>query len=100
MATFKIKAKAREDLKAIAIFTHKRWGRDQRNNYLMQFDDSFNQLAENPHLGRRCDNIRHGYWKLPVVSHVIYYRMGNHDCVEIIRILHKHMDVSSQLFKA
>jgi toxin ParE1/3/4 len=41
MATFKLKAKAKDDLKAIAIFTQKRWGRDQLNNYLKQIDDSF-----------------------------------------------------------
>jgi toxin ParE1/3/4 len=100
MATFKVKAKAKDDLTAIAIFTQKRWGKAQRNIYLKQFDESFNQLADNPQLGRTCDYILPGYRKFPIISHVIYYRITNHDCVEIIRILHKNMDISSELFKA
>ncbi|MEJ1363026.1 MAG: type II toxin-antitoxin system RelE/ParE family toxin [Candidatus Sedimenticola sp. (ex Thyasira tokunagai)] len=100
MATFKLTAKAKNDLRAIAIFTQKRWGRDQRNKYLKQFDDSFHQITDNSQLGRTCDYIRPGYRKFPIISHVIYYRISNHDCVEIIRILHKHMDVSTDLFKA
>ncbi|WP_305782049.1 type II toxin-antitoxin system RelE/ParE family toxin [Candidatus Thiodiazotropha endoloripes] len=98
--TFKLKARAKDDLKAIAVFTQKRWGRNQRNKYLHQFDDSFHQLADNPNLGSACDYIRPGYRKFPVISHVIYYRISGTECVEIIRILHKHMDVSSKLFEA
>ena len=100
MASFKLRAKARDDLKRIAIFTQRRWGIAQRNKYLRQFDEAFQQLAENMAIGRKCDYIRPGYRKYPIASHVIYYRKGEHDCVEIIRVLHKHMDVSSALFKA
>lgn len=100
MPTFKLKARAKDDLMAVAIFTQKRWGRNQRNKYLKQFDDSFHLLADNPSLGSTCDYIRPDYRKFPVISHVIYYRISSTECVEIIRILHKHMDVSSKLFKA
>ncbi|WP_316364900.1 type II toxin-antitoxin system RelE/ParE family toxin [Candidatus Thiodiazotropha sp. CDECU1] len=100
MPASRLKAKARDDLIAIAVFTQKRWGKDQRNKYLKQLDDSFHQLAENPNLGIACDYIRPGYRKFPVISHTIYYRLSSDKCVEIIRVLHKHMDVSSKLFKA
>jgi len=100
MAAFKLRAKARADLKRVAVFTQRRWGTDQRNEYLLQFDEAFRQLAENASIGRKCDYLRLGYRKYPIASHVIYYKKGEHDCVEIIRILHKHMDVSSALFKA
>lgn len=100
MPTFKLKARAKDDLMAIATFTQKRWGRDQRNKYLKQLDDSLHQLADNPNLGSTCDYIRPGYRKFPVISHMIYYRLSSKKCVEVIRILHKHMDVSSKLFKA
>jgi len=97
MPTFKLKARAKDDLTTIAIFTQKRWGREQRNKYLKQFDDSFYQLADNPNLGSACDYIRPDYRKFPVISHVIYYRISSNECIDIIRILHKHMDVSSKL---
>jgi toxin ParE1/3/4 len=42
----------------------------------------------------QCDYILKGYRKYPVISHLIYYRIGDNDSVEIIRILHKNMDVT------
>ena len=100
MGSFRLSTLAKDDLKQIAIFTHKRWGKNQRNKYLEQFDEMFHQLAENPSLGMSCNFIRRGYRKFPLISHVIYYRTGTDDSVEIIRILHKNMDVSEALFKA
>jgi toxin ParE1/3/4 len=100
MASFRLSALAKDDLKQIAIFTQKRWGKNQRNKYLEQFDGMFHQLAENPSLDMSCDFIRSGYRKFPLISHVIYYRTGPDETVDIIRILHKHMDVSEVLFKA
>jgi len=47
MATFKLRAKARGDLTRIAVFTERRWGVEQRNKYLGQFDAAFQQLAKN-----------------------------------------------------
>jgi len=38
------------------------------------FDDSFWMLAENPNIGRNCDEIKNGYRKFPQGSHVIIYK--------------------------
>lgn len=95
MTMFKITNKAREDLIGIARFTETKWGRDQRRFYLKQLDSTFHALAENPHLGRSCNYIRQGYFKYAEGSHVIFFRFGNEACIEIVRILHKRMDVAS-----
>jgi len=100
MARFGIKATAKADLKGIAKFTEQTWGREQRNKYLTEFDQAFHRLAENNALGKVCDHIRAGYRAFPVGSHIIFYKIGDGHLVEIIRILHKRMDVSSRLFKA
>jgi toxin ParE1/3/4 len=97
MADFKLTEKAREDLIGFALYTEKRWGRDQRKFYLKQLDDTFRALADNPELGRRCNEIRQGYLKYPKDSHVIFYRDGAESTIEVIRILHKHMDVATVL---
>ncbi len=99
MGAFRLKETAKADLKQIALFTQKHWGIKQRNKYLAQFDEIFHQLAENPEIGKKCDYIRQDYRKFPLISHVIYYRTDNNHCVEIIRILHKSMDVADTLFK-
>ncbi len=99
MELFRIKAAARADLKGIAKFTEKTWGQEQRNKYLIELDHAFHKLAENSELGKTCDHIRPGYRAFPVGSHIIFYTIGDQHSVDIIRILHKHMDVSSRLSK-
>ncbi|MCS0265646.1 type II toxin-antitoxin system RelE/ParE family toxin [Vibrio sp. YT-16] len=94
MKPFQLTNKAKSDLRDIALFTSRRWGREQRNIYLKQFDDSFWLLAESPDIGKTCDEIRDGYRKFPQGSHVIFYRQIGSQNIEIIRILHKSMDVN------
>lgn len=96
MPPFTIKAAARADLKGIAKSTEQTWGREQRNNYLTELDQTFHRLAENTELGKTCDYIRSGYRVFPAGSHLIFYKLGAGKSVEIIRVLHKRMDVSSR----
>lgn len=95
MAIFKITNKAREDLIDIARFTESKWGLDQRRFYLRQLDLTFHALADNPHLGQACNEIRQDYFKYSEGSHVIFFRLSDEECIEIVRILHKRMDVVS-----
>ena len=91
MPNFKLSRKAKADLKSIALYTERRWGRDQRNHYILQFDQCFHLLGENPILGQACDEINLGYRQYPQGSHIIFYRAVEWGDVEIIRILHKRM---------
>lgn len=100
MPRFKIKAKARADLKGIARFTEQTWGREQRNSYLTERDHALHRLADNSELGQSCNHIRSGYRVFPVRSHLIFYKIAPDRTPEIIRVLHKRMNVSSRLFKA
>jgi toxin ParE1/3/4 len=88
---------AKADLKEIARFTQNRWGHDQRNLYLQMLDVSFQQLADNPLKGKDCSDIRLGYRKLNAGSHVIFYRKTLVDTIEIVRVLHGHMDIETRL---
>lgn len=84
-------------MKEIAKFTQNRWGREQRNLYLQMMDVSFHQLAANPLKGKDCSDIRVGYRKLIAGSHVIFYRQTLTDTIEIVRVLHGHMDIEMGL---
>ncbi|MCL4780848.1 MAG: type II toxin-antitoxin system RelE/ParE family toxin [Gammaproteobacteria bacterium] len=94
---FVLTRKAVADLKAIAIYTEERWGRDQRNWYIKQLDDAFRLLAGTPLAGKDCTDLRSGYRKFPQGSHIIFYRSGADGIIEIVRILHKNMDVAATL---
>lgn len=91
--TFKLTNAAKADLKGIALFTQKEWGRKQRNVYVKQFDDAFHMLADTPLVGKACDYIKAGYKKIPLGSHIIFYKNGASSSIEVVRILHKCMDV-------
>jgi toxin ParE1/3/4 len=99
MSRFKIKAAGQADLKGIAKYTEQTWNREQRNSYLGELDQVFHRLAENIELGEVCDHIRSSYRVFTVGSHLIFYKIGAGNVVEIIRLLHKYMDVSSRFFK-
>lgn len=96
MKSFALTSKAKADLQAIAIFTEERWGKEQRNFYIKQFDDAFHMLANAPLVGKACDYIRSGYRKFPQGSHIIFYKDISQEKIEIVRILHKNMDVESK----
>ena len=96
MKTFELSREAKEDLKKIARFTEKRWGRDQRFFYIKQFDDVFHLLADTPSVGKKCDYIKKGYRKFPQSSHIIFYHESSKNKITVIRILHKNMDVDSK----
>ena len=97
MNFFTLTRRAKSDLKGIAKFTEKRWGKTQRNAYIKQFDDTFHVLAETPSMGKACDYIKNGYQKFPQGSHVIFYKVVSSQEIAIIRILHKNMDIVSNL---
>lgn len=96
MKAFELTRKAKEDLRKIARFTEKRWGRSQRFLYIKQFDDVFHLLAKTPSVGKKCDYIKKGYRKFPQSSHLIFYLESMDSKILIIRILHKSMDVESK----
>ena len=97
MATFSLTRKAKADLKSIAAYTQRKWGKDQRRIYAKQFDDSFHMLANTPDAGTVCDYIKEGYRKFPCSSHIVFYRSLEQSEIEIIRILHKRMDARQQI---
>jgi toxin ParE1/3/4 len=97
MGTFQLTNQAKLDLKAIAAYTQRKWGKEQRKIYLRQIDDAFHLIAETPDKGKTCDYIKFGYKKFPVTSHIIFYRILSDSHIEIARTLHKRMDAKPHL---
>jgi len=94
---FTLTEKAKADLKSIAAYTQRKWGKEQRKIYALQFDDAFHMLSNAPDVGNTCDYIKPEYRKFPIGSHLIFYRRESQTKIEIVRILHKHMDVKKQI---
>ena len=99
MPLFTLTNQAKIDLKEIGRYTQRHWGREQRNRYLAMLDTCFHQLAVNPLQGKECSDIRTGYRKFTVGSHVIFYHRKNSDVIVIVRVLHSRMDTEIRLSK-
>ena len=97
MNAFELSAKAKFDLKNIARYTQKRWGRVKRNIYIKQLDDCFHLLADKPSIGIDMSFIKQGYMKFPQSSHLIIYKRTTETKITIVRILHHKMDVKLNL---
>ena len=87
---------AQADLDGIWKYTTAQWDEGQAQTYVLGLDASMKLLAENPQMGRAIDEIRKGYFKFPVASHILIYRLKP-DAIEFMRILHKSSDVERHL---
>jgi toxin ParE1/3/4 len=94
---FKLSKAADADLRKIAEYTNDYWGIKQRDAYIKEIFHAFAQLAKAPQIAVQMDTVREGYRKFPQGSHVIFFREGDTSNIEIIRVLHKRMDVDAHL---
>jgi toxin ParE1/3/4 len=91
MKKFLITPKARADLRDISRYTDKKWGRQQRFNYIKQLQDRFSYLANKPQRGKKRDEIIGSPYSYHEGRHVIFYRITSAG-IEIMRVLHDSMD--------
>jgi len=91
--SFLLSRKAIEDLKGIALFTQKKWGKKQRDLYLGKIDSAFHEIGDNFRIGIECSNIRPGYYKFIMGRHLIFYKLNEYGVFFIVRILHGSMDI-------
>lgn len=88
----RISSLAENDLRQIAQYTHKYWGKQRRDQYLYYIDSKLQDLLPNPLIGRSRDELLKNCRSIQVKSHVLFCRYKE-DNIEILRILHKSMDI-------
>lgn len=95
---YRISKEALNDLEKIWLYTFEVWSKDQADHYFNLLMDEIDYLSENPKSGKDYNEIRKGYFRSRVKSHFIFYKINlKNEEIEIIRILHQQMDVSSRL---
>ena len=82
--------RAQNDLDAIWDFTAARWGMAQARRYSDGLWDAMTAVATGTKSGRTTSDMRGDYLRLPIGSHVVFYRART-DTVDVIRILHERM---------
>ena len=91
MKRYRLTPAAQRDLSAIWDFTQERWDTTQAEIYISEMRAAIERIAADPHRGRACDEIREGYRRYSIGSHLLFY-IERADSVDVIRILHQRMD--------
>lgn len=96
--TYKISKEALNGLEKIWLYTFETWSTEQADYYYELIMNEIEYLSQNPTSGKDYNDIRKGYFRSRVKSHFIFYKINlENDEIEIIRILHQQMDISSRL---
>ena len=88
---------AQADMAKIWDYTVERRGPAQAERYVLDIRDACAALADGSAQGRAVDDIRPGYRKLAVGSHFLFFRATDAGMIQVIRILHRRMDVEARL---
>lgn len=96
MSQYVLSPAAQADLEDIWDFGEAQWGADRAELYLRALQHGAETVAADPRRGRSCDDIRPGYFRFSVGSHILFYRLGG-EGVDVVRILHQRMDFDRHL---
>ena len=90
MALFRFSRRAEADLLAIGAHSLRTWGEEQAVRYIDGLEACCRMLADNPELGRACDDIRPGLRRMEHGRRVVFYRQAAGGIL-VSRILHQRM---------
>lgn len=91
MSDYRLTPAAQRDLSSIWDYTEAHWDAHQAEVYIGEIRAAVERVADDPRRGRRCDDIREGYRRYSIGSHLLFFveRSGG---IDVIRILHQRMD--------
>jgi toxin ParE1/3/4 len=90
VAAFRFSRRAESDLLSIGDYTLRTRGKAQAARYIRELEVCCQALADNPALGRRCDDVRPGLRRLEQGKHVVLSRQERGGIL-VSRILHQSM---------
>jgi len=96
MAEYRLSPRAQRDLDGVFDYTVAQWGLPQALRYTDLIEAACAELAEAPQQAQNCAQIRPGYQRRGVESHIIYFRLTSYG-IAVIRILHQRMDAVRHL---
>lgn len=97
MAKYILTNKAVEDLSKIWEYTYEVWSESQADKYYELLISSFEEIVQNPELGKNYAEIDSTILGLRVGKHIVFYRLVKAINIEILRILHQRMDLKSRI---
>jgi toxin ParE1/3/4 len=95
--TYKIRDEAVRDLERIWEYTLENWSLEQADRYYKLIISEIEFIADNFFTGKSMEHIKEGFRASKVKSHLIFYKRGSHNKIEVVRILHERMDIENRL---
>ena len=92
-----ISKQAIDDLNIIWVYTLHKWSKEQADRYYDLIIEEIEFVANNFMIGKSAEQTRKNYRVTKVKSHLIFYRKGDNEIVEIVRILHQKMSIEKHL---
>lgn len=97
MAKYFLTNKAIEDLSKIWDYTYEVWSENQADKYYELIIETCREISGNPGIGKNYKDISVEMFGLQVGKHIIFYRVREPKEIEIVRILHRRMDLKSRI---
>lgn len=88
--------RAQVDVESIWNYTVAKWGPAQAELYIRGIKEALEVIAIEPQRGQPGDDIRKGYRKYRVGSHIVFYK-STPTYIDVVRILHQRMDYNRHL---
>ncbi len=99
MAKYQLTNKAVEDLANIWDYTFEVWSEVQANKYYNYLLDCFQNLADNPKLGKPYYEVTEYLLGYRATQHIIFFRKNSQTSIEIVRVLHSRMDLKNRIME-
>ena len=96
MMDYVLSPRAQADIDEIWDYSADRWDVDQATRYIAQIRQAIEVVARDPRRGRSCDEIRRGYRRFSVGSHVPFFRIVGGQ-IDVVRVLHQSVDFELHL---
>lgn len=97
MVKYHLTRKAVQDLDSIWAYTLETWSGKQADDYYSSLVNTFAAIAKNPcHHDREYTEVHPGLYCKTCRKHLVFYRIVENGDVEIVRILHERMDITSK----
>jgi toxin ParE1/3/4 len=84
--SFRSSSLARADIRHIGDYTITNWNEAQADKYLGELEAFCQRIADGHAIGRPCDDVSPGLFRLEYVSHVVFYRPKPYG-IRVVRIL-------------
>lgn len=97
MAKYILSNKAVEDLSLIWEYTCEAWSERQADIYYNLLVAACRDLAQKIRKGKPYPEIGPGILGFKTGRHIIFYRVGKSENIEVARVLHEEMDLQTRM---